>query len=524
MGLLVKMIGLQLKNVPESYLSMEIHPGERIGLTGDNGAGKTSLLRYLACLDRPETMGQLLLDGKDPFHARDMEKLHKEVAFLLQEPQNGMVFSQVTEDAIFGPENLMVDPDVIRKRWQGLSDKLLSGIGGSEMSRDVDFRTLSGGQQQRVALTSALMMRASLLLLDEPFSMLGHDEGMEILSFLLNMSKRLGQTVILISHDSEVLSKMDRVLCLEQGRLSEISNRKRKDISEEGIPKIIAGEPDDGLGISQDSSQDKRVGKRRSENRGGQDSIGTNSKIAQPKFIRVAGLDTREVRRPVITFSDVSFYYGGKPILYHFDGSLYPGYYYRLQGKTGSGKTTMLKLMNGTLAADEGEIAVKGNLLPRKVEKKTGLFRRAPGKSAKSGTGTKADPNERSMADLRQVRQVVGYVMQRPERQLFATSVLDDVMYGPLKRGKDKEEAKKDAEDALLMLGISEDLFTRRPETLSGGEKRRVAIAGVLAMKPEVLLLDEPFAGLDPAGSEILEQVLMEYVRLGRTVVVTCHR
>ena len=531
MGLLVKMIGLQLNKVPDSLLSMEIHPGERVGLTGENGAGKTSLLRYLACLERPEVMGQLLLDGKDPFHARDMEKLHKEVAFLLQEPQNGIVFSRVTEDAIFGPENLMVESDVIRKRWEGLSAKLLSEIGGSEMSREVDFRTLSGGQQQKAALVSALMMRASLLLLDEPFSMLGHEEGMEILSFLLNMSKRLGQTVILVSHDPEVLSKMDRVLCLSQGRLSEISTGKRRDISEEGIPAIIDGgagnNPDKSLDRSGDRSADrdpdKIPGSRRTRKRGGTESLRTDPKDFCPRFIRVAGLDTREVRSPVITFSDVSFYYGGKTVLYHFDGSLYPGFYYHLQGKTGSGKTTMLKLMNGILSCSEGEITVKGKRLPGKNEKKTGLFRRLTKNNLTPGEGTKNDQGDRYVTDLRMVRQIVGYVMQRPERQLFAASVLDDVMYGPLKRGKDKEEARKDAEDALLLLGISEELFGRRPETLSGGEMRRVAIAGVLAMKPEVLLLDEPFAGLDPGGAEILEHVLLEYVRHGRTVVVTTH-
>ena len=113
--------------------------------------------------------------------------------------------------------------------------------------------------------------------------------------------------------------------------------------------------------------------------------------------------------------------------------------------------------------------------------------------------------------------------MQHPEDQLFAATVLEDVMYGPLKAGKDKETARQDATDALSLLGIGPEYLKKSPEKLSGGERRRVAIASVLAIKPEIFILDEPFAGLDAEGEELLREVLREYVRQGRTVIVTTH-
>ena len=534
MGMSIKMIDLQLKNKPELRLSAEIRSGEKIGLTGINGAGKTTLLRYLACLIRPYAMGQLLIDGKDPFHANDMEKLRGQTGYLMQEPEQGVVFSGVSQDAIFGPENLAVEPEVIRKRWKGLAGKLLyedKKLSRDEVKKqgalsDRNYRTLSGGQKQRAALASVLMMRASLLLLDEPFSMLGRQETEEILSFLTGMSKRLEQTMIIVSHDQDILRKMDRVFVLDEKGINEICYKKgqwkyKTDGSEYEALQQNATSAEPGIRGSSEEIDAKTSGPvlkeeksllqipplRERQEEAEKGEVSEKEAFINPKLIRIEGVDTVEVYSPVIAFSDVCFQYGNEQIIKNFSASVYPGIYYELAGGTGCGKTTLCKLTNATLLADSGMINVKGLKLPLKGASGRG---RASKEAGASGV-------------LRTVRQIVGYVMQHPEDQLFAPSVLEDVMYGPLKYGKTKEAAGKDAEDALSLLGISPALWKKQPEKLSAGEKRRVAIAGVLALKPEIFILDEPFAGLDSEGTELLREVLKEYVRMGRTVIVTVH-
>ena len=508
MGLSIRLIDLQLQNVPGSRLRADIRSGERIGLAGANGAGKSSLLRYLACLKRPEAMGQLLLDGKDPFHAHDLEKLRGQMGCLLQEPERSMVFSRIDWDAAFGPENLATPPEVIRKRWKGLSEKLLYGrkevpagyeevkddtgstADGEEQIRikravvktgslaDSEFRELSGGQKQRAALTSALMMRAPLLLLDEPFSMLSEAEAEEILSFLLGMTKRLSQTMVVVSNDPRVLRRMDRVLLLEEGRLKELNYREDGWYSPtEDVIYELSGKP------TADSVQEAEG----------------------LRLDRVEGIDTVEVYSPILSCEDLSFRYGKDQVIRHFSAVIYPGIYYELSGGTGSGKTTLCKLLNGTLIPNTGHISLKGK--PVHTMTVSGMKRWLKGDG---GQGS-------------ELRKAVGFVMQFPEDQLFADTVIKDVMYGVLKSGKEKAEARKDAEDALEILGVSRKLWEKAPEKLSGGEKRRVAIAGVLAMKPEIFILDEPYAGLDREGTELLREVLREYVRQGRTVIVTTH-
>ena len=567
MGFSVRLIDLELHTVPGARLSAEIKAGERVGLTGSNGVGKTSLLRYLACLKRPMAMGQLLLDGKDPFHAHDLETLRGNMGYLMQEPERGVVFSGVSRDAAFGPENLGVDPEVIRKRWIGLKEKLLYDRTGRESEREKrgekrsqngfgdpeerSFRELSGGEKQRAALVSVLMMRAPLLLLDEPFSMLGNEEEEEILRFLLGTSKRLEQTMILVSHDPDVLRRMDRVFALEGGKLLELGKSGKNwiyredgtfypgfgeepvlpDPFGESVINVAPGSsvserrqasnesernPGSDEGVRRTTSREgerrptsKDVGKQQlkippiADHSEGKREPEAKSYIDQPRFLRKEGIDTVEVFSPVISFEDAGFRYGKKTVIQSYSAAIYPGVYYELTGGTGSGKSTLCKLMNATLLADEGRIKVKDRKLPRKNERGGGFFGRKD--------------------SLREIRQIIGYVMQHPEEQMFASTVLEDVMYGPLKAGKEKNAARQDAEDALSMLGVDEALWKRTPEKLSGGEKRRAAIAGVLAMKPEVFVLDEPFAGLDPEGCAILQETLREYVRQGRTVIVTRH-
>ena len=163
-------------------------------------------------------------------------------------------------------------------------------------------------------------------------------------------------------------------------------------------------------------------------------------------------------------------------------------------GHTGSGKSTLIQHLNGLIKATSGAIYFHGQ-----------------------------DIYDKDF-DLREVRNRVGLVFQYPEHQLFETTIFDDVCFGPVNQGLTKEEAGLRAFEALRQVGIPEELFYQSPFELSGGQKRRVAIAGVLAMKPEVLILDEPTAGLDPGGrDEILDLITRMHRERGMTVILVSH-
>ena len=170
------------------------------------------------------------------------------------------------------------------------------------------------------------------------------------------------------------------------------------------------------------------------------------------------------------------------------------GEFLAIVGHTGSGKSTLIQHLNGLEMPSEGSVFFNGR-----------------------------DISEKDF-DLKELRTKVGMVFQYPEHQLFETTILDDVCFGPLNQGLSKNEALDRAFEALILTGISEDLYESSPFELSGGQKRRVAIAGVLAMKPEVIVLDEPTAGLDPKGRrDILDMLRAMHEKTGTTVVLVSH-
>ncbi len=165
-----------------------------------------------------------------------------------------------------------------------------------------------------------------------------------------------------------------------------------------------------------------------------------------------------------------------------------------LIGQTGSGKSTLIQHLNGLLKATKGDILYGGKSIYTQGYK------------------------------LQTLRFEVGLVFQYPEYQLFETTVLADVCYGPKNQGLSEEDARERAREALGLVGVGEKLYEKSPFDLSGGQKRRVAIAGVLAMHPQVLILDEPAAGLDPEGrEEFLEQIRHIHDRTGMTVILVSH-
>ncbi len=170
------------------------------------------------------------------------------------------------------------------------------------------------------------------------------------------------------------------------------------------------------------------------------------------------------------------------------------GEFVGLIGHTGSGKSTLVQHLNGLVKATEGHIYFHGEDI--------------------YGAGY----------DMRRLRSKVGLVFQYPEHQLFEVDVLSDVCFGPKNQGLSREEAEKKAKEALTMVGLGEEFYYQSPFELSGGQKRRAAIAGVLAMEPEILVLDEPTAGLDPKGrDEILDQISLLHQEKKITIVLVSH-
>ena len=201
-----------------------------------------------------------------------------------------------------------------------------------------------------------------------------------------------------------------------------------------------------------------------------------------------------------IHLQEVSYtYQAGTPFegraLFGVDLEIVDGSYTALIGHTGSGKSTILQLLNGLNIPTSGSVIVDDMVINATSDKK----------------------------GIKQVRKKVGLVFQFPESQVFDETVLKDVAFGPQNFGISQEESEKIAREKLALVGISEELFERSPFELSGGQMRRVAIAGILAMEPNVLVLDEPTAGLDPAGRQELMDIFKQLHANGMTIVLVTH-
>ena len=201
-----------------------------------------------------------------------------------------------------------------------------------------------------------------------------------------------------------------------------------------------------------------------------------------------------------IALENVSFtYQEGTPLastaLSDVSFTIEDGSYTALIGHTGSGKSTILQLLNGLLVPSQGSVRVFDTLI------------------------TSTSKNK----DIRQIRKQVGLVFQFAENQIFEETVLKDVAFGPQNFGVSEEDAEQIAREKLALVGIDESLFNRSPFELSGGQMRRVAIAGILAMEPAVLVLDEPTAGLDPLGRKELMNLFKKLHQSGMTIVLVTH-
>ncbi|RIY30797.1 cobalt ABC transporter ATP-binding protein [Bifidobacteriaceae bacterium GH005] len=328
-----------------------------------------------------------------------------------------------------------------------------------EDKRYDDPSTMSGGQQQRVALASAIAMNSKLLVLDEPTSMLDSFARKDVDALFDNLHKN-GTTIVQITHNFEECKRANRILLLKNGILKEVSFN--------GLKTYLSNIELANNHLTKISKNKNLTDSRFKEN---------ESDIA----VEISGLTVKYDKTSPAVIDDYSL-------------TVKSGETVAIMGENGCGKSTLVKTMCGLLKANSGNITVHGISVRGKTSK---IIRQ-------------------------KLHQTIGYVMQLPEQQLFADTVRNDVSYGPKNFGLKGNALKERVDETLRLLSL-ENLAEKSPFALSGGQQRLVAIAGVLACKPRVLVLDEPTAGLDFEAALRIREILGMLHNQGVTIILITH-
>ena len=530
-----------------SHLNFTIEEGSFVCVLGHNGSGKSTLAKLFNALQIP-TEGCVIISGMDSREEANVFPIREKVGMVFQNPDNQIIASVVEEDVGFGPENIGVPTEEI---WKRVADALEAV--NMEAYRLKSPNHLSGGQKQRVAIAGTLAMEPKTIVLDEPTAMLDPSGRAEVIRSIRELNQKKGITIILITHYMEETVDADRIILMDQGKLvldgtpKEIFSKVEElkslrmdvplitDLAHElrlsGMPiseGILKEEElvEELLAIFGKDSFVEEIKKGQKEEEHSQAT--TPSSEEKEIEAEIEKETEKETEKDfILKVENLScIYQKGTAMesyaLKDIHLSIKRGSFSALIGHTGSGKSTLLQHFNGLIKPETGEISVHFRKNPALILQDKGfLFWK--GKKRKVEKEGVLSFKEEGF-DFQGLRFKVGLVFQYPEYQLFEETVFEDVLFGPKNQGLSLEEAKKEAEEALRSMGVEEALWQKSPFELSGGQKRRVAIAGVLAMEPELLILDEPTAGLDPAGREELFQVIAHLQeRYAMTILLVSH-
>ena len=480
-------------------VSLTVAQGEFLAILGRNGSGKSTFAKLLNALQLP-TSGELTVNGIRPATEDDCYEVRKSCGMVFQNPDNQIVTTIVEEDCAFGLENLGTPPEEIRRRV----DEALESVGMTEFAQ-ASPSMLSGGQKQRVAVAGVLAMRPRIIVFDESTAMLDPIGRRDVFSLARRLNVEEGITVVWITHFMEEAALADRLVVMDGGA-----------IALEGTPRDVFAQTDRVLSLGLDVPEMMKLAARlREAGVALPEGLMTVNETAvalckMPRLSRPRPADdasadgapdaeARPERRLLIDVNALTHVYmPGTPFearaLNAVSLDIEEGAFVGIIGHTGSGKSTLISHLNGLEKSEPGAVTVNGMDLGAKD------------------------------ADLIAVRREVGLVFQYPEYQLFEETVAKDVAFGPTNLGLDAQEIDARVRWALAQVGLNADeVAEKSPFELSGGQKRRVAIAGVLAMKPSILILDEPAAGLDPQGRRDMLDLIRGIHDNGTTVVMVSH-
>ena len=517
-----------------SHLNFTIEEGSFVCVLGHNGSGKSTLAKLFNALQIP-TEGCVIISGMDSREEANVFPIREKVGMVFQNPDNQIIASVVEEDVGFGPENIGIPTEEI---WKRVADALEAV--NMEAYRLKSPNHLSGGQKQRVAIAGTLAMEPKTIVLDEPTAMLDPSGRAEVIRSIRELNQKKGITIILITHYMEETVDADRIILMDQGKLvldgtpkeifSKVEELKSLRMDVPLITDLAHELRLSGMPISEGILKEEELVEELLSIFG-KDSFMEEevaSQASTPSLEETENEKDKEIEKDfILKVENLScIYQKGTAMesyaLKDIHLSIKRGSFSALIGHTGSGKSTLLQHFNGLIKPETGEISVHFRKNPALILQDKGfLFWK--GKKRKVEKEGVLSFREEGF-DFQGLRFKVGLVFQYPEYQLFEETVFEDVLFGPKNQGLSLEEARKEAEEALRSMGVEEALWQKSPFELSGGQKRRVAIAGVLAMEPELLILDEPTAGLDPAGREELFQVIAHLQeRYAMTILLVSH-
>lgn len=488
-----------------SDVTFHIEKGQFVGILGANGSGKTTLALHLAALLAPSS-GLVLVRGLDTSKSENILEIRKTAGIVFQNPDDQLVGVTVEEDVAFGPENLGMESSVIDQRI----DQSLSAVGMGD-KRYFSSHDLSGGEKQKVVIAGLLAMEPECILFDEPTAMTDPRASREIGKAIRKLNRERGITILYITHNISQVEDADYLYIMESGRLAGQGRpldlfqdpdsmekwglalpgwvRLASALGIEGWPERIHSEEDLLSYLTQDQIWHK--GSRIEDGEGGQEK--TEDRTSDPDEKKGKNISLLEL-------DGVSYSYDHpasrmkNQALSDICLKIDQGECIGVIGGNGAGKSTLFSLLNGLLRPASGRVCFLGQDVW------------AEGFSRK------------------ELRKRVGLCFQNPEHQLFADRVIDDIAFGPGNMGDSHDLAIQKARQAMQVVGLGEAYEDLSPFMLSGGEKRRVALAGILAMEPDLLVLDEPAAGLDEPGRKNLFSIIRELVEDKKiTVIFSSH-
>lgn len=478
------------KNNAIEEINLELDKGEILVIMGPSEAGKSTLATCLNGLiphfHKGKLVGEVTVCGKNTRQST-VSQMAEDVGLVFQDFEAQLFSTSVELEIAFGPENFAVDREEIARRIE----ENLEYVKLSEY-RDRPPSTLSGGQKQKLAIASVLALQPKVLVMDEPTTDLDPISKLGIFEITNKLRQRDDLTLIVVEHDTEEVLNASRIMLLKDGRIVKIGPARELlediDIFQSmglmplGIPQFFKNMGTNELPLTPDEAVPDfhAAGWQISEDR--YEQIVISEQAAQEKLSN---------NHPMIQCRDLEHTYpNGVKALQGISLDIYPGDIVAIVGQNGSGKTTLAKHFNGLLMPTSGSVDVNG-----KSTKEQGIFK---------------------------LGQTVGYVFQNPDHQIFSERVYDEVAYGPRLRKlpeDDIEERVKQALNAVGLVGYKD----QDPFTLTKSGRQRVAVASILAVHPEVLILDEPTTGLDYREQRSMMEMVGRLNEMGSTIIFITH-